>query len=86
MGIQISCDYCDDNLTSTGGMPRFRLRLMSESVPHRGGSVFAVIVNPDITEDKYFCNRSHLLGWLEVAAVKSPKRVDAAIADANEEE
>lgn len=87
MGIRIICDYCGDNLTSTGRTPKFRLHLKSESVPHGGGSVFAVIVYPDIEEDKYFCNLSHLLGWLETTTVKSPlsPAADVAIAESEGE-
>lgn len=80
--ITITCDYCNKSIASTGKMPRFRLHLASEPLSHTSNMIFAVMVPPPITEDKYFCDLPHLLGWLETGAVVSPaRRVDAAIED-----
>lgn len=74
--VQILCDHCGDNLTSTGRMPIYRLHLSSEALPHLSGSIYAVMVYPDIEEDKYFCNLSHLMGWLQASKVKSSEEVE----------
>jgi hypothetical protein len=62
--IQILCDNCSRDLTSTGASPQFRLHLMAEALPHTSVAIHAVMVYPPIKEDKYFCGLSCLEAWL----------------------
>lgn len=70
--VLFNCDYCNNDITRTKRMPQFRLCLSAEPLPHTSQSQFAEIVHKPIEDDRYFCNLSHLLGWLETAAVPSP--------------
>lgn len=61
----ITCDNCEKDITKTGAMPTFRLKLSSEALPQEGGITFAVVVYPLLDGDKYFCDRICLVEWLE---------------------
>jgi len=52
----ITCDACGNDLTETNAMPKFRLRLTSEALPHNTNSIYAVMVYPPIRNDMYFCS------------------------------
>jgi len=62
--VQILCDNCSRDITSTGASPQFRLHLVAEALPHTGNTIHAVRVYPPIKEDKYFCSLSCLEAWL----------------------
>lgn len=62
--VKISCDSCGKDITSTGGIPGFRLHLASEILPMREGPVAAVLVYPDIDNDMYFCDLRCLADWV----------------------
>ena len=62
--VRISCDHCNEDITSAGSMPTFRLRLVAEALPHASKIVNAVLVQPPIKEDKYFCDFICLGEWL----------------------
>jgi len=62
--IKITCDNCEKDLSSTAGMPDFRLKLSSESLPNTSDITFAVYVSPDIDEDLYFCGLGCLKEWI----------------------
>ena len=53
---RITCDVCGCDLSETDAMPRFRLRLTSEALPHNTNSVYAVMVYPPIRNPMYFCS------------------------------
>ena len=64
--IRVSCDHCGEDISSTGSMPTFRLRLIAEALPHLARSIKAVLVRPPIKEELVtFCHRLSL--QLEVA-------------------
>lgn len=52
--VEVACDTCNSDLTNTDGMPKYRLRLSSEALPHTGGA-YTVLVSPPIDEDMHFC-------------------------------
>jgi hypothetical protein len=54
--IQIHCDYCGKDITTTGAMPAYRINLHSERIPSNSIETYAVMVYPDIKEDEYYCN------------------------------
>ena len=67
----VICDHCSENLTETGPMPKYRLALEPQVVPHRpdkGGGCFIYAVNvlPPLEGRIYhFCGLSCLYLWLE---------------------
>lgn len=61
---KIVCDNCGKDLATTGAMPRFRLFLGSEAVPHNSSTTHAVRVYPEIKAGCYFCDLLCLKGWL----------------------
>lgn len=62
--VIIFCDGCSKDITSTEGMPKFRLHLRAEKLS-RSGPVYMGLVRPPIDKDKYFCNFSCLSSWME---------------------
>lgn len=61
--VRILCDHCGGDITTTGKMPAFRLRLAAEALEHAVNVIHAVNVHPPIKEDAYFCNLFCLGGW-----------------------
>jgi hypothetical protein len=61
---KVTCDNCNADLTNTGAMPRFRLRLSSEGLTHNSDMIYAVMVFPEIERDHHFCSKSCLREWL----------------------
>ena len=64
--IKITCDSCDKDITQTDAMPRYRLKLSSERLPHSCGMVYAVHVAPAIDKEVYFCNISCLRKYVDI--------------------
>lgn len=60
---KVTCDSCGTDLTTTGAMPAFRLRLSSEALPHRSSIINAIVVSPPIKQDAHFCNLLCLSNW-----------------------
>jgi hypothetical protein len=73
--VKVICDGCGKDITSTGGIPDFRLHLESQKLPHSSNIIAAVLVYPDIEEDCYFCNLQCLERWLTKRAPDSPSAV-----------
>lgn len=65
----ITCDHCGKDLTSTGNMPRWRLCLHAEKVPHDFpggvGVVFSIHIPSPLEDPAYFCNKACLKAWVE---------------------
>lgn len=53
---EYSCDQCLVDLTETDQMPKFRVHLSCQSIPHNTSYVFAVNVRPPIVGEKHFCS------------------------------
>jgi len=59
------CDCCNDDITVTGKMPKFRFRLTAEELPSDiGGLMYAVHVPPPIDRDYHFCSMECLNSWV----------------------
>lgn len=61
---EVTCDYCNANITTTDKMPAFRLRLSAEKLPHTSRAIYAILVHPPIDCDHHFCNLACLSSWL----------------------
>lgn len=61
---KITCDCCNADLTETGSMPKFSLRISAEEIPHSTDIVFGVLVYPPIGSDKHFCDLKCMHSWL----------------------
>lgn len=66
MGIEtkITCDECQADITATGAMPGFRLKLSCESLPQIGASSYAVMVYPPLDHTHYFCGMDCIGVWM----------------------
>lgn len=61
---RILCDACQSDITTTDGMPRFRLSLTCEALPNTADYEFSVNVFPPIEGRMDFCGLSCLETWL----------------------
>lgn len=66
--VKINCDGCGKDITSTDAMPRFRLHLLAEALSHTSAIVYAIIRQPPIEEDCYFCDFDCLRNWITTKA------------------
>jgi hypothetical protein len=65
MSLNLSCDNCNVDLSDSGPMPRFRMRLVNERMPNKSGFTYAVSVSPIIPVGEYdFCGSECLSKWL----------------------
>ena len=63
--IQVTCDGCGRDLTTTTNHVAYRLVLSPEFIPCRGGSFTTMHVNPQIDAARHFCGIECLKVWLE---------------------
>jgi hypothetical protein len=61
--IQVFCDGCKRDITTTGNSIDYRLVLKSEIIPSGGGSVTDMLLYPIIEEDVHFCGLNCLKIW-----------------------
>jgi hypothetical protein len=69
---QILCDGCSEDLTETGEMPAFRLKLESEAIQQVSNISFSCYVKPLIHRSHHFCGSVCLKNWLECSKNSSP--------------
>lgn len=62
--LEIICDGCGQDLTTTGNCVDYRLCLENEGIPSRGGIVTAMAAYPALERDAYFCDMRCLLKWI----------------------
>jgi len=62
---RVICDNCGKDITETGAMPAYRLRLTAEQLEHNTKFVHAVLIYPPLPADLYFCNLQCLATWIE---------------------
>ena len=62
--VQITCDACGKDITSTEEKPRFRLLLLAERLPHTSNIISGILVRPPIDNDRYFCGLDCLRNWI----------------------
>lgn len=63
LNAQIICDACGKDLTSSAGVPKYRLHLTAESMSITGSSICSIFVQPCIDQDKHFCGLDCLERW-----------------------
>lgn len=62
--IDITCDACGRDLTTSGNSINYRLALRSENIPSSGPVVTDMMVYPAIERDAHFCRVECLREWL----------------------
>lgn len=62
----ITCDGCNKNISESGSMPQYRLKLSCDSVELSAVNTFLVYVPKIIDEDKYFCGIECLKNYFNV--------------------
>ena len=60
----VACDNCGRDLTVTGNAEAYRLALLNQHIPSRGGFVTCMAEYPAIEADCYFCGIGCLSEWL----------------------
>lgn len=63
--VEIKCDGCGADLTTTGNCTAYRLRLAVEAIPSAGRTVTLMGVVPPLTSDKDFCSLRCLRDWAD---------------------
>lgn len=64
--VEVTCDGCGRDLTTTGNSIDYRLALANERLPSRGGCVTDMMIYPPIKRDAHFCGMACLKKWAEV--------------------
>lgn len=62
---EIFCDSCNYDLTETDAMPKFRLVVGCEALPHKGNFINAVAVHPPLNGTHHFCGIKCLENFLK---------------------
>lgn len=52
---KVTCDNCGKDLTSTGNCQDWRIALVNDRIPSRGGVVTAMASSPCLKHNLYFC-------------------------------
>jgi len=53
--VKITCDSCGADLTDTGAMPAYRIRVTAEPLRHTSVMTYDVLVYSPLDHDMYFC-------------------------------
>ena len=63
---QVTCDFCQKDLTYASNCVEYRLVLASEAKPHApgGGAVTAMMIYPLLDSDAHFCGWTCLKKWI----------------------
>ena len=61
---KILCDTCGADITSTGNSVDWRIALINQHIPSRGGMVTDMWITPQLKDDVYFCNAGCLRAWI----------------------
>ena len=64
--IEIRCDFCDKDLTTTDNCIAYRLALINERIPSYSdsGVVTSMALYPHLKHDCYFCRWGCLTKWI----------------------
>ncbi len=65
MNIKYGCDFCNDDLTYSSGVTKYRLTLHSQHLPHDNSLTMDIYIYPPIECDKHFCGLECLSEWIE---------------------
>lgn len=63
--VTVTCDNCNADLTYTYNCIDYRLALMNQHMPSKGGAVTAMLIHPIIDKDAYFCGIKCMKKWIE---------------------
>jgi hypothetical protein len=61
--VKISCDECGADLSYSGNSVDYRVALLNESIPSRGGFVTDMMIYPALEQNAYFCGLGCLDKW-----------------------
>jgi hypothetical protein len=61
---EITCDSCKRNISFTGNSIDYRLALINEKIPSRGGAVSDMYMLPLIEDNAHFCGLGCLKKWI----------------------
>ena len=63
---RVLCDHCGNDLSTTGNCEDYRLLLMSEPIPHCGGSVTTLAIMPPLQgRQHHFCGTECLAEFVK---------------------
>jgi hypothetical protein len=63
--VKVTCDQCERNITSTSNCEGWRIALLNERIPSRGGLVTLMSSHPHLDKDCYFCSFKCLFDWIK---------------------
>lgn len=63
--VNVKCDGCELDLTTTGNSIDYRIALLNQRIPSRGGIVTDMMAYPVLPDDAYFCSQSCLRRWVD---------------------
>jgi hypothetical protein len=66
MNVQVSCDGCGKDLTTTSNAVDYRLALSSESIPFSGQVATTMMVYVPVHRTRHFCGVGCLKKWMLV--------------------
>lgn len=61
--VEISCDECGEDITTTGNSIDWRLAIINESIPPAGDYVTDMMIYPILNKDMHFCSYRCLKQW-----------------------
>ena len=73
--VEIKCDQCGRDLSATENCVDYRLALLNQEIPSRGGAVTSMMRYPPLDQDAYFCGTRCLKAWVsaELEKVEMPE-------------
>ena len=63
--VQLTCDGCGADIAYTGNSVDYRLALVVQSMPSRGGFVTDMMIYPPLKHDCYFCGLNCMDQWTD---------------------
>lgn len=54
--VKITCDQCGEDITDTGLMPKCRIVIHSERLPHTTNERYAISAHDPVPTPLYFCS------------------------------
>lgn len=63
--VSVICDHCGRDLTTTGNSIDYRIAVLNQPIPVRGGGVVTnMMIYPKLEADAYFCGCECLKRWV----------------------
>ena len=67
MQVKVTCDKCGKDITTTGNCENWRLAVINEPIPSRGGVVTLMHAEPVLETNLYFCSWNCIDGYFKEA-------------------